>query len=362
MKITAAVSREKGAPFSLENLELEAPRADEVLVRIAGTGLCHTDIFFKENPLFLPQVLGHEGAGIVQAVGDGVTKVVPGDPVVLTFYSCGMCQNCQMGRPAYCMNSFAGSFSGKRTDGTFTLSKGDEKIHCNFVGQSSLATHALSEQRNVVKIPKQAPIELMGPFGCGIQTGAGAVFNSLKAAPGSSIAVFGLGTVGLSAVMAAKIAGCTPIIGVDIKKQRLELAGELGATHVLNAETHDASQQIHGITGGGADFALECAGSADVAAQAASAVHRIGKCGITGATPLGTQLSLDMNSILFGRSVFGIIEGDSIPDLFIPKLVSLYLSGRFPADRLMQTYPLDQINEAEYDTRNGTAIKAVLTP
>lgn len=360
MDITAAVLREKGHQYSVENLVLSAPRADEILVQIAGTGLCHTDIFFSENPIVLPQVLGHEGAGVVIETGSRVTKVAPGDHVVLTFYACGICANCRQGHPAYCSNSAIPTFSGVRSDGTTTLKNGDENIHGSFFAQSSFATHALALENNVVKISKKAPLEMMGPMGCGVQTGAGAVMNALKAPAGSSIAVFGMGTVGLSAVMAAKIVGCKQIIGVDIAPERLQMAQALGATHTLDASACDPVAEIQKITKGGADLSLESAGSADVAAQAVAAIHRLGKCGILGATPMGTKLSVDMNSILFGRTVFGIIEGDSIPEIFIPELIDFFLEGRFPIDQMIKFFPLNQINTAVEEMLSGKTIKPVI--
>lgn len=360
MEITAAVLREKGKPFIIEDLELDSPRPDEILVEMAGTGVCHTDLFFSHNPLVLPQVLGHEGAGIVLEAGSDVTKVAPGDHVVLTFYSCGTCTNCRQGHPAYCSRSAGPTFSGARPDGSTTMKKEDETIHGSFFAQSSFATHALAMENNVVKITTKAPLELMGPMGCGVQTGAGAVMNCLKPRAGSSIAIFGMGTVGLSAVMAAKIVGCKPIVGIDIHPERLKIAAALGATHTIDATKGDPVTQIQKITRGGADFALESAGSEKVAAQAVNCTHRLGKCGILGATPMGTRLSLDMNAILFGRTVFGIIEGDSIPDLFIPKLIDLFLDSCFPMDQMIRFYPLSQINQAVEDMMCGKAIKPVL--
>ena len=234
MKITAAVVREKGGPFIIEDVELDDPRPDEILVRMVATGICHTDVTLRNNPLTLPIVLGHEGAGIVEKVGACVTKVKPGDAVVLSYVYCGHCSNCREGLPAYCTQSVTATFGGVRSDGTTTLSANGRKIHGNFFGQSSLATYALTYENNVIKVRPDAPLELLGPLGCGIQTGAGAVINSLRVKAGSTIAVFGLGSVGLSAVMAARIAGCPKIVGVDVKPNRLDLASELGATHVLD--------------------------------------------------------------------------------------------------------------------------------
>lgn len=360
MKIKAAVIREKAKPFILEELDLDEPRPDEILVRMVATGICHTDVTIRDNPLVLPIVLGHEGAGIVEKAGRRVTKVKPGDHVVLSYVYCGGCANCRQGLPAYCTQSTLATFGGVRADGTTTLSKNGEKIHGNFFGQSSLATYALTYEQNVVKVRSDAPLELLGPLGCGIQTGAGAVMNSLHVKVGSSIAVFGLGSVGLSAVMAAKVAGCTTIIGVDVKPNRLQLAKELGATHVLSAADMNPTAEIRKITGDGANYALECAGNPKVLRQALESVRRPGICGLIGGTPLGTEVTFDMNSIMFGRTVRGILEGDSIPDIFIPQLVDLIMQGRFPLERLVTYYDFERINQAIDDSEEGRTIKPIL--
>jgi len=360
MNISAAVLREKAKPFTVEKLDIDGPRPDEILVRIAGAGLCHTDLLIRDNPIVLPWVLGHEGSGIVEKTGDRITKVKPGDHVVLTFYYCGECSNCKKGHPSYCTRSIGGTFSGKRADGTTTLRKGEEKVHGNFFAQSSFATYAIANEKNVVKVRNDVPIELLGPLGCGIQTGAGAVLNSLKAEAGSSIAIFGLGSVGLSAVMAAKSAGCSRIIGIDLNTSRLEIAKELGATHVIAADGTNPVNDIKLITDGGADYALDNTANPKIVRQAVECMHRLGKCGLLGGSPFGTELTLDMNSILYGRTVTGIIEGDSIPDIFIPKLINMFMNGNFPFDRLITFYPLDRINKAAEDSEKGITIKPVI--
>jgi len=360
LQIRAAVIREKGKPFVLDEVELDEPRPDEILVRMAATGICHTDVTLRDNPLVLPVVLGHEGSGIVEKVGARVTKVKPGDAVVLTFVYCGRCANCRQGLPAYCTQSVMGTFGGVRPDGSTTLSKGNEKIHGNFFGQSSLATYALTYEANAVKVRSDAPLEMLGPLGCGIQTGAGAVMNSLRVRAGSTLAVFGLGAVGLSAVMAAKICGCSTVIGVDIKPNRLELARELGATNVLDAGQVNPTAEIKKITGDGADYSLECAGNPKVLRQALESIRRPGVCGLIGGAPTGTEVTLDMNSIMFGRTIRGILEGDSVPDIFIPQLVDFIMQGRFPLDRLVTFYPLDQINQAVEDSEAGRTIKPIV--
>ena len=233
MKVTAAVVHEEAQPFSVEDLELEEPRADEVLVRVVATGICHTDVIVRDQwyPVPLPAVLGHEGAGVVERVGEGVSKVQPGDHVVLSFASCGECTNCLSGWPTYCLNFYDQNFGGSRPDGSNALSKDGDAVHGRFFGQSSFASYSVAAERSVVKVREDAPLELLGPLGCGVQSGAGGVLNILRPTPGTSIAVFGTGAVGMSAIMAASIAGCTIIISIDVKASRMELARELGATH-----------------------------------------------------------------------------------------------------------------------------------
>lgn len=230
MEIRAAIVFEKSGEFSIESLQLSDPKDDEVLVRIVGAGICHTDLAARDQhlPIPLPSVLGHEGAGVVEEVGTRVTKVKPGDHVALSWMCCGSCPSCRAGHDPYCENFLSLNFSGARPDGTTTLRKGDQVIHGSFFGQSSFANFALAEERNVVKVPKEIPLEILGPMGCGIQTGAGAVMNALQAGPGTSIAIFGVGPVGMSAVLGAVVCGCTTIIAVDISPERLKMAEELG--------------------------------------------------------------------------------------------------------------------------------------
>ena len=364
MEIVGATLDSKGAAFECEALELADPRPGEVLVKIAGCGICHTDIVCRDQyfPVPMPCVLGHEGSGIVAEVGDGVTKVAPGDHVVLTYRSCGQCVNCRKGADPYCLDLYGHNFAGLRPDGSTALLRNGEHVHGHFFHQSSFATYALSHEQNTVKVPEDAPLELLGPLGCGIQTGAGAVINSLRPQAGESIAVFGAGSVGLSAVMAARLVGCARIIAVDLQDSRLELATELGATDVLNAGDGDPVGAIAEMTGGGVNYSLECTGLPQVLRQAVDSLILTGMCGVIGVAPLGTEVSLDVASILFGRSVRGIIEGDSDRDVFIPRLVELYMKGRFPFDKLVKYYPLQNIQQAVEDTESGKVLKAIVTP
>jgi aryl-alcohol dehydrogenase len=364
--IQAAVIRTKGGAFGIEHLMLEEPGWGEVLVRIAGVGLCHTDLVVRDQyfPTPLPAVLGHEGSGIVERVGPGVTKVAPGDHVVLSYASCGQCSNCQSGQFGYCPDLYGRNFAGARPDGSMPCRDcAGHRVSSYFFAQSSFADLALATERNTVKIPSDVPVELMGPLGCGIQTGAGAVINALKPAAGSSIAIFGAGSVGLAAAMAARVAGCATIVVVDINDQRLALARELGATHTVNSETADPAAAIQSLTAGeGVQFSLECTGLPRVVRQAVESLRLTGVCGVVGVSPLGTEITLDMNGILFGRTVRGIIEGDSIPDIFIPQLIELWRQGRFPFDRLIRYYPLTDIEQAVRASETGDVLKAILLP
>jgi aryl-alcohol dehydrogenase len=362
MKIKAAVVHEKAGNFIIDQLDISDPKDDEILVRIVASGICHTDLAARDQhlPIPLPSVFGHEGAGVVEKVGKRVTKVKQGDHVALSWMSCGKCSSCKAGRDSYCVNFLPLNFSGARRDGTTTLQKGDQVIHGSFFGQSSFATFALASERNVVKVKKDVPLEILGPLGCGVMTGAGAVMNSLQAKRGTSIAVFGVGPVGMSAVMAAHVCECAPIIAVDILDARLKKAKEFGATHTVNASKEDPVKAIQDITGGGPNFTLECVGNPKVFRQAVDVLPILGVCGLVGVVAPGTEVVLDMDKIMNGRTVKGIIEGDAVPNQFIPKLIELYKQGRFPFDRLITFYPFDDIEKAVQDMEKGRVIKPVL--
>ncbi len=332
MKIRAAVVREKSGPFLMEEIDLDDPRDDEVVVRIVASGLCHTDLVARDQymPITLPAVLGHEGAGVVEKVGARVKKVAPGDHVVSSYLSCGSCSSCLSGQPTYCLNFFPCNFSGSRTDGSITMSKDGQPVHGSFFTQSSFASHALMMERNVVRVSKDVPLEKLAPLGCGIQTGAGGVMNSLKVKPGSSIAIFGTGSVGLSAIMAARVVGSTTIIAVDVNSERLNTAKELGATHLVNSSQTNPVEEIRRITGNGAHYSLECTGIPDVLSQSLDCLALTGVAGLIGVAPFGARVSLDCQNILNGRTVRGIVEGDSIPDIFIPRLIEPLYTRAFP--------------------------------
>jgi len=366
MQATAAVVRERSGTFRLEELSLADPRDDEVLVRIVGVGICHTDLAARDQhiPVPLPAVLGHEGAGVVEQVGSRVTRVKPGDHVVLTWTYCGTCGACRSGQYACCERFFPYNIAnGARPDGSATLHDRDgQVVHGHFFAQSSFAEVAIASERSVVRVRDDVPLELIAPLGCGVMTGAGAVMNSLQPRPGASIAIFGVGPVGMSAVLAAVVCGCTTIIAVDTKPGRLAVATELGATHTVDATQGNPVEAIIDITGGGPEFSLECVGSPKVLRQAMDVLPRRGVCGLLGVVAPGTEVTLDMDLLMNGRAVRGIIEGDAVPDLFIPRLLDLYSRGRFPYTSLVTFYAFDQVNEAVEDMEQGRVIKPVLRP
>ena len=363
MKITAAVTESQHAPFALQELELGDLRPDEVLVRVAAAGICHTDLIMRDQwyPVPLPAVLGHEGAGIVERVGSAVTQVAPGERVGMSFDSCGDCPTCRTGRPSYCHGFWAYNFASSRPDGTSALSRNGELIHGALLRAVELR-HVRRRQRTQRRqAARLDPAEVAAPFGCGIQTGAGGVLDALSAPAGSTLAVFGTGAVGLSAIMAGVIAGCTTIIGIDRNPARLELARELGATHLVDTAEREAAGEIQRITGFGVDFSVETTGVPALLRQAVDCLAPRGICGVIGAAAMGTEVSLDTNTILVaGRSIRGIVEGDSVPRSLLPRLIALWEQGKFPVDRMMTYYDFDQIDEAARDAEEGKVIKPVL--
>jgi aryl-alcohol dehydrogenase len=364
VKITAAVVESKGAPFTLQELDLGLLRDDEVLVKVAASGICHTDLICRDQwyPVPLPAVLGHEGAGVVVALGSAVKRFVLGDRVGMSYDSCGACPACAKALGVYCHQFFEHNFAASRAvDSSSALSRNGELVHAHFFGQSSFSTHAVARERNIVPLDDAIPLEVAAPFGCGIQTGAGSVLNVMRPPAGSSLAVFGAGAVGLAAVMAAKIAGCTTIVAVDIRPKRLELARDVGATHAIDASQTDAVDEIRALPGGGVDFSLEATGVPRVVRSAVDSLAPTGVCGIVGAPAFGAEVSLDVNTILTGgRVVRGIVEGESVPAHFLPRLVDLWRRGQFPVDRMMTFYDFDQIEQAARDAEAGTVIKPVL--
>jgi aryl-alcohol dehydrogenase len=337
--------------MAIERLEMEGPRENEALVRMVASGICHTDIDLWQSGHSCPVVLGHEAAGIIECVGKAVKGFRRDDPVVLSYQSCGHCRACKAGRPPHCRRFWELNFGFARLDGSNALEANGVRGH--FFGQSSFATYALATERNMVKVSKGLPLQLLAPLGCGLQTGAGTVMNSLAVKSGSSLCVFGAGSVGLAAVMAARIVRANPIIAVDIRPNRLRLAKDLGATHTIDARRSDPIRKIRAVTAGGVDHAVETTGDAAIERAAISLLNPGGKL----AHLTGGSTDHDLPG---GRRVLSVIQGDAVPQKFIPHLIRLWQSGRFPFDRLVTFYDFPQINRAIEDSRRGVTVKPVL--
>lgn len=364
MKTRAAVCREPSQPFAIEEVDLPEVGPGEVLVRIVATGMCHTDLASRDGLLGqpFPSIFGHEGAGVVESIGAGVTKVAPGDHVVLAPMSDGTCSQCQTGAPMYCERFNELNLLTAPTGPSAGLGDG-ETARIKFFGQSSFAHHALAFERNTVKVPKDVDLAMLGPLGCGIQTGAGTVMNGLRPAAGSSIAILGAGTVGLAAVLGAVVCGCATIIVVDRVRGRLDLATDLGATHIIDTtDEDDTGSAIRRIVPGGVEFVVDTAGFPPLIPQAVAGMAKLGTLGLVAVPPTpDRKLELPwLSMLLAGQKVQGFIEGDSVPDLFIGRMIDLHRAGRFPFDRLIRSYAFEDINEAVRDQHDGVTIKAVL--
>lgn len=360
MEIQAMLTT-KESDFNKQSLQLDEPKADEVLVRIVASGVCHTDATVLDGslPVPYPAVLGHEGSGIVERVGSNVTTVEPGDHVVLGFSYCGHCDNCLEGNAGGCENMMELNFAGKNKYGVSPIHKEEQEVS-QFFGQSSFATYSTVDEKNVVKIDKEADLRLLGPLGCGLMTGSGTVLNSLAPEAGTSFVVFGTGAVGLSGMMAAKIAGCYPIIAVDIHDSRLELAKELGATHTINSKNEDPAEKIKEITGKGAHYSLETTGVPEVTLSAIRCLRVKGECATVAVGKRDLTINVTNEIMTKAVTLKGVVEGDAVPQLIIPKLVKFYQNGQFPFDKLVKFYEMDDIQQAFEDSANGSTIKPIL--
>ncbi|KAF0957157.1 NAD(P)-dependent alcohol dehydrogenase [Rhodococcus sp. T7] len=365
MKISAALATAPHTELEFREVDLDAPRPCEVLVEIKGVGLCHTDLAARDGIYGLPypMVLGHEGSGIVVMVGSEVTSVRPGDAVALSFSSCGSCNPCSNGRPAYCSRFTEENYIGTRPDGSTLMSDEQGVVHSHFFGQSSFATHAIANERNVVKVDPEL-VELVGPLGCGLQTGAGAIMRSMACRPGSSLMILGAGPVGLAAVMGAVIQGCAEIIVVEPHATRRDLALELGATRVLDPGASPAAGQVLELAPSGVDYVFDTTGRIEMIQQGIETAASNAVVGLVG-VPADFSVDLPLNIVATmqkGLCVKGIVEGDSDPQVFVPELIEHYKAGRFPFDRLITTFPLAQINEAVAAQHRGEVVKVVLVP
>ena len=363
MKVFASVTHKQGQ-LSLEEVELSAPKASEVLVKTIACGVCHTDAAALHLfiPVTLPIILGHEGVGIVEEVGSEVTSLKKGDRVILSFPSCGKCDYCHDDHPYACDNMNTLFFDGTYNDGTKRFSQNGTEVS-SFFGQGSFADHVIIDARNAVKadIDNDDDLANLCSLGCGVQTGAGAVLNKIKPKKGTSMAVFGCGGVGMSAIMAAAIAGCSTIIAVDVVPSRLELAKELGATHVINSSETDPVAEIKKITGGGAHNSVESSGIAKVTLQSLACLRREGMAVLLSVTG-PEEISIPLEALLLNTSatLTGLSEGASNPQTFIPELVGYYKEGKLPVEKLVKFYDFKEIEKAFEDSHNGTTIKPIL--
>jgi aryl-alcohol dehydrogenase len=365
LKCIAAVVASRGAALTVEQFDLDEPAPNEIAVRIAATGICRTDLHIRDGGYPVPDfpvIPGHEGAGVVTAVGSAVTDVRTGDHVLLTYPFCGQCPSCMRGSMAYCEQGFALSFGGARLDGSSGWRRRDDgtRVNGHIFQQSSFASHTLATANSAVILDRELPFNLAPAFGCGVSTGAGSVLNVMDLRPGSRLAILGAGTVGLAALMMAVQLGVQQIIAVDTNPGRLETASELGATHTVDASDRQARDAIQRLTGRGADYIFDTTGHPDVVASALDSLAMTGTVVVAGSAPAGTRTSLDMSALLNGRTVRGTIQGDSEARELVPHLIELYKQGRFPVDKIVGNYRFAEIQRAIADMENGRVIKPIL--
>ncbi len=373
MRIRAAVLTQSGLtrpyadtqPLSVEEIELHAPGPGEVLVRIAAAGLCHSDlsVIDRSRPRPLPMVLGHEASGVVDQVGFGVMEVVPGDHVVFSYVpTCGRCISCLSERPALCEAGARTNLTGTLLTGGPRLVRPDGGFLHHHLGVSAFADHAVVSEGSIVKVDPSVPLERAALFGCAVLTGVGAVVNTARAQAGSSAVIFGLGGVGMSAVMGAHLAGCHPIVAVDVVAAKLDLALELGATDAVRADDPGARETIVALTGGGGQTVVEAAGKASVLAQAYAATRRGGVTVSTGLPDPTQQLSIPAVSLVVEeRTLKGSYMGSAVPRRDVPRFIALAEAGRLPVDRLVSgTLALEDINAGFDALAEGSVVRQIV--
>lgn len=372
MKTRAAVLREMGAqrpyktsqPLKIEELELDAPGHGEILVRVRAAGLCHSDLSVIDGnrPRPLPMALGHEAAGEVMEVGDGVTDLEVGDHVVFSFVpSCGTCDYCLDGRAALCAPGAAANNEGTLLGGGLRLHQNEHTVN-HHLGVSGFAEYAVTSRRSAVKVNKDLPFDIAAVFGCAVLTGVGAVVHTAGLRAGQSVLVVGLGGVGLSAVLGAVAGGARQIIAADIAQDKLDMAKSLGATHVVNSRDEDAVEQVKAISGGGVDIAAEFAGVGPALEFAFAATGKGGKTVTAGLPHPSTRMAVSpVQLVAEERSLLGSYLGGHVPALDIPEYVALYLAGRLPVDKLLtHRLKLEDINEGFDRLADGEAIRQVI--
>ncbi len=360
MTAKAAVVYEVGGPYSIEQVELDDLRPNEVYVRVEAVGVCHTDANMQVM-VPMPAVLGHEGAGIVEEVGSAVDSVKAGDRVIVSWPACGVCPSCVTGRRYICDNTFPLLFSGRRLDGSQTIKLNGEWISGAWFQQSTFATHAIAPAESLVVVEDDdVPAEILAALPCGAMTGAGAVISAMQVGPADELIVFGAGGVGLSAVMAAHMAGAYPIIVVDVNAGRLELALKLGATHALNAATEDVPARVRDICPDGVRFAFETSGVPSSWEATAVTLRSGGTFGVCAAAQRETLGGSPHTLLTKGARIQFIMGGAVIPRIFLPKMIQWYKQGRFPVDKLVKTFSFADINGAFAAAHHGEAVKPVL--
>ncbi len=372
MKIRAAVLRTMGAampyaqsrPLSIEEVELDPPGPGEVLVRIAAAGLCHSDlsVINGDRPRPMPMALGHEAAGIVEALGPEVDDLAVGDHVVMVFMpSCGHCLPCAEGRPALCEPGAAANGKGALLSGGHRLHRHGEALH-HHLGCSAFADHAVVSRRSLVKIDRDLPLAEAALFGCAVLTGVGAVVNTARLQAGQTAVVIGLGGVGLASLLGALAAGASKVVAVDISEQKLALARDLGATATVDGRAADAVDQVRALTGGGADVAFEMAGSVRALEQAWRMTRRGGTTVTAGLPPPDAALAVNVVSLVAEeRTLKGSYIGTCVPTRDIPRYVALYRAGRLPVDRLMSgSLTLDEINVGFDRLHAGSVVRQIV--
>ena len=375
MKMKAAVLRRFDAPqpfaeskpISIEEVTLDPPGPNEVLVKIAGAGLCHSDLSVMNGarPRPEPLVIGHEGSGEIVEVGSAVTDVKPGDHMVFQFSpSCGRCRRCMEGRPQVCEVGAKAKAAGDLMGGGRRLTDADGNRIAHHTGVSCFAEYAVSDRGSVVVIDKDLPLDEAALFGCAVMTGVGAVINTARILPGDSVAVIGLGGVGLNGILGAKLAGAETIIAIDIADDKLGLARQLGATHTVNASDGNHVEQVRDLTNGGVDYAIDLAGVIP-AMQTAYAVTRYGGSVVTaGLSPSTAEFSfVQSNLVSEEKSIRGSYMGSCVPVRDIPRFISLYKQGRLPVDKLIsRKVTLDEVNEGFDRLQNGETIRQICVP
>ena len=367
MKTTAAVAFQAGKPLEIVTLDLEGPKAGEVLVEIKATGVCHTDAYTlsgNDPEGLFPAVLGHEGAGVVLEVGPGVTSLVPGDHVIPLYTpECRNCKFCLSGRTNLCQAIRTTQGKGLMPDGTSRFSyKGQQVLH--YMGTSTFANHTVLPEIALAKIRKDAPFEKVCYIGCGVTTGVGAVINTAKVRPGSNVAVFGLGGIGLNVLQGARMVGADKIIGVDLNPEREAMARKFGMTHFINPKvTPDVVAAITELTDGGVDYSFECIGNVNVMRQALECCHKgWGESVIIGVAGAGQEIATRPFQLVTGRVWKGSAFGGAKGRTDVPKIVDWYMDGKIAIDDLItHVMPLEDINKAFELMHHGESIRTVVT-